>query len=229
MEEKIGIKQWALEDRPREKMMAQGADALSKAELLAILIGSGSAHETAVDLMRRILEDCGGSLKRLGRLSKEDLMQYKGIGEAKAITILAACALARKRMDEQNEPQQMIQSSYDIYRYFLPRMQDLPHEECRALLLRQNHSVICDVLLSKGGITGTVVDVRELMYHAVRVRAVSIALCHNHPSGNVHPSTQDDCLTRHVAEACRTMDIQLLDHLVLSDGDYYSYCDEGKL
>jgi len=210
-------------------MMAQGASALSDAELLAILIGSGNAEETAVGLMQRVMRDCQGSLNTLGRMSIEDLTsRYKGVGEAKAITILAACELGNRRRREEVVEKKKINTSRDAYEYFAT-MANLPLEECRVLLLRQNHSIITSVLISKGGIAGTAVDVREVMRHALVQRATALVLCHNHPSGNLRPSRDDDNLTRRVAEACRTMNIQFVDHVIVADTGYYSYVEEGKL
>ncbi len=226
---KIGIKDLPLDERPREKMMAQGAAALSDAELLAILIGSGNSEETAVGLMQRVMKDCNGSLNALGRMSIDDLMRrYKGIGEAKAITLLAACELGSRRRREEVVERKKIGNSRDAYEYFAD-MRDLPLEECRVLLLRQNHSIIGAATVSKGGIAGTAVDVRELMRHAILQRATAIVLCHNHPSGNLRPSREDDQLTKRVATACETMNIQFVDHIIVADTGYFSYREEGKI
>lgn len=227
----LNIKQWDEEDRPREKLMAKGAEALSDAELLAILIGSGSTEESAVDLMRRVMKDCDNSLKQLGRMSIDDLTQakYKGLGPAKAVTIMAACELGRRRMMETAEEKVYMRDCQDLYAYFLPRMQDLDHEQCHVLLLRQDLSVIKNAVVSVGGIASASVDVRRVMYEAVVNHAPVIAVAHNHPSGNHTPSRHDDDLTRRIADACRMMQIRLLDHIVVTDRDYYSYVMEGKL
>ncbi len=226
---KINIKDLPIDERPREKMMAQGAAALSNAELLAILIGSGNSEETAVGLMQRVLQDCRGSLNSLGRMTINDLTsRYKGIGEAKAITLLAACELGSRRRKEEVVAKRKIVDSNDAYEYFAP-MRDLPLEEAHLLMLRQDRSIIGEAMVSRGGIAGTAVDVRELMRHALLNRATSIVLCHNHPSGNLQPSREDDNLTRHVAEACRVMNIRLIDHIIVADQGYYSYYDKGKL
>ena len=226
---KINIKDLPLDDRPREKMMARGAAALSDAELLAILIGSGNTEESAVGLMQRILRDCEGSLNTLGRMTVDELMRrYKGIGEAKAITLLAACELGNRRRREEVKEGRFVHDSSDAYNYFSD-MTDLPLEECRVLLLRQNHSIIGSALVSKGGIAGAVVDVREVLRHAILARATTIVLCHNHPSGNLHPSREDDQLTRCVNEACRAADIRLLDHIIVANTGYYSYSEQGKI
>ena len=223
------IKDWASDDRPREKMIAKGAESLSNAELMAILIGSGFPGISAVDLMRQILGDYNDSLKLLGRATLKDLMKYKGMGEAKAITVLAACQLAQRRLSENVHEKKRISSSRDVYDFFLPLMQDLSIEECHLLLLRQNLTVIGETLLSKGGITGTAVDIRLAMKRAILSDAPVVALCHNHPSGSTNPSTQDDHLTHELFQACRLMNIHLLDHVILADGDFYSYSENGRL
>jgi len=223
------IKEWALDDRPREKMMAQGAENLSKAELMAILIGSGIPGVSAVDLMRQVLGDYQNSLKLLGRATVKDLMKYKGMGEAKAITVLAACQLAQCRLEEIACEMKRIETSEDIYRYFLPMMQDLSYEQCRVLLMRQNLTVIRDVMLGQGGLTGATVNVRLLLKNALLADAPVVALCHNHPSGSLIPSRQDDEMTARAKQACNTMNIRLLDHIILTDGRYYSYSEHDKL
>ncbi len=226
---KVNIKDLPLDERPREKMMARGAAALSDAELLAILIGSGNSEETAVGLMQRVLLDCGNSLNALGRMTIDELTtRYKGIGEAKAITLLAACELGSRRRREEVVEQRKINTSLDAYEFF-SNMRDLPLEECRILMLRQNRRIIGEALISKGGLTGTAVDVRELMRHVVLQRATSIVLCHNHPSGNLRPSREDDLLTERVAAACKMMNIQFVDHIIVADTGYYSYKEEGKI
>lgn len=225
---KISITNLALEDRPREKFMQCGANGLSKAELLAILIGSGNREENAVQLMQRILNDCNGSLATLGRMSIQELCQYKGMGEAKAVSLLASCALANRRMSEDIE-RKAITSSTDIFNYFCPKMRDLPHEEMHVLLLDQSLHVISSKLISKGGITGTIVDVRIILKEALLANAPNIAVSHNHPSGNVHPSKDDNTITEKIKKASQTIDIHLIDHVIVTNKDYYSYADEGML
>lgn len=226
---KLNINQWAEEDRPREKMMTHGAGVMSDVELLAILIGSGSQDETAVELMRRILSACDNSLSRLGKLSVEQLCDFKGIGPAKAVTIMAACELGKRRKLEEVEERTLIRHSRDIYDYFHPRLCDLPVEECWVMLLNTAGKVIDSQRLSMGGLSSTVVDVRLVMREAIVRRAASIVLCHNHPSGSVRPSREDDRLTDQVAQAGNLMNIRLIDHLILTDGNYYSYADEGRM
>ena len=225
----LKITDWAEEDRPREKMIAQGAESLSTAELMAILIGSGGPGISAVDLMRQVLNDYDDSLRMLGRASVKELTKYRGMGEAKAVTVLAACQLAQRRLDEETRQRRIIHSSRDIYQLFLPAMQDLAVEECRLLLMKQNCSVVGSVVLSRGGLTETAVDIRLVVKHALLADATVIALCHNHPSGSLRPSRQDDELTRRTAKACSMMNLHLLDHIILTDGAYYSYADEGRL
>ena len=223
------IKQWAPEDRPRERLLANGAETLSKAELLAILIGSGVPGKSAVDIMRTILADYDDSLMSLAKASVQELMRYEGIGEAKAVTIIAACQLANQRLKENLPKRMRINSSADAFEYFRPRMQDLPVEECHLLLLDQGMAVKGSALLSKGGIAGTSVDVRCLLREAILGQATSVILCHNHPSGRTKPSREDDNLTRKVADACMAVGIRLADHVIFAGNDYYSYMENGKL
>lgn len=228
---KLNINQWAEEDRPREKMMRLGAEALSNAELLAILIGSGSPQESAVELMQRVMADCNNNLNTLGKRTIAELAsgRYKGLGPAKAVTILAACELGKRRQAEKAEERKRLDSALAIYEHMLPKMQDLPVEEAWALLLNQNFRLIKDVRLSHGGITETAVDIRVIMKEALLCNATVVALCHNHPSNNAKPSGDDDRLTQRLAKACDTMRLHFLDHLIITDGRYYSYREEGKL
>lgn len=226
--EKLTINRWAEEDRPREKMTSKGAQALSNAELLAILIGSGSDEDSAVGLMQKVLAAYDNSLDRVGRLSIGELCQFKGIGPAKAVTILAACELGRRRAVEQPERRQ-VRSAKQVYDYFYPTMRDLPVEECHVLLLNQSAVVIDSVRIGMGGLTETVVDIRVILREALLKRATSLILCHNHPSGNLRPSTHDDRLTRQVQEAARLLNLTLADHVIFTDHGYYSYADEGRL
>ena len=223
------IKNWALADRPRDKMEAHGAGVLSKAELLAILVGSGVPGKSAVEMMREILNDYNDSLKLLGKATIKDLTRYKGMGKAKAITILAACQLANERLKEELQPRQKLSETKDAFLYFRPRLQDLTVEECHLLMLNNHLEIINSVMLSHGGLVGTAVDLRELLRQALLAQATSVILCHNHPSGNLRPSKEDDELTRRAAEACKMMGIKLLDHLIVADNDYFSYSEKGKL
>ena len=210
-------------------MEHHGANVLSKAELLAILVGSGIPGKSAVEMMREVLTDYNDSLKLLGKATIEDLTQYKGMGKAKAITVLAACQLANKRLEEELTPRQKISETKDAFLYFRPRMQDLTVEECHLLMLNNNLAIINSVMLSHGGLVGTAVDIRELLRHALLAQATSVILCHNHPSGNLRPSREDDNLTAKVTNACKTVGIKLLDHIIVSDDRYYSYSEQGKL
>ena len=226
---KLNINQWAEEDRPREKLMTLGAEALSNAELLAILIGSGSTKETAVELMKRILVDCHNNLNTLGKMSIQDLCQYNGIGEAKAITILAACELGKRRVREKAEERPQLSTATDIYNYMYTRTQDLDVEEAWIVLMNQNYRLIKTVRLSHGGLTETAVDVRVAMKEAIMANATVMVLCHNHPSNNPKPSKDDDRLTERIKKACELMRIHFLDHIILTDGMYYSYHEMGRL
>lgn len=225
---KLNITDLALDDRPREKFMAKGVESLSTSELLAILIGSGSREENAVSLMQRILNDCEGSLTTLGKRTIAELCQYHGVGEAKAVSILAACEIGARRSAERDRKAQ-ISSAEDIYTYYKHQLQDLSHEENHVLLLNQRLQVIASKLISKGGLTGTVVDVRIILKEALLANAPNIALVHNHPSGNRKASREDDTLTANVNRAAKTMNIHLIDHVIVTSEGYYSYQEAGKL
>lgn len=228
MAEKLNINQWAEDDRPRERLLSQGARALSDAELLAILIESGSTEESAVALMRRILADAEGSLKQLGRLSFAELCQYKGIGAAKAVTLMAACELGKRRAEEPAVARPLLTSSEKIYRHFVPLLSDLSYEECHVVLLNQQLRLIDTKLVGTGGIAGVSVDVRKVLHLALLGNAAAIALCHNHPSGNCTPSEADNALTDQLRSACVQVGIRFIDHLIFTDEAYYSYADKGR-
>ena len=200
--EKLNINQWAEEDRPREKMAVLGADHLTNAELLAILIGSGSQKESAVDLMKRLLADCNNNLNTLGKMTIRELCDYKGIGEAKAISILAACELGKRRQAGSAEERPDLGTATLIYNHMRPKLQDLDVEEFWVLLLNQHYRLIKKVRISHGGITETSVDIRIVMKEAVLANCTILAVCHNHPSGNLSPSKADDELTRSLKRAC---------------------------
>lgn len=226
---KLSINQWSEEDRPREKLSRLGPQALSNAELLAILVGSGSTKEDAVSLMKRILADCHNNLNSLGKLSIRDLCQYNGVGEAKAVTILAACELGKRRQQEKPEERPDLGTATSIYRHMHPLLQDLDVEEFWVLLLNQHYRLIKQVRISHGGITETAVDIRIIIREAVLANATILAVCHNHPSGNIKPSTYDDQLTQTIKRACAIMRIHFLDHVIVTDGQYYSYHEQGKV
>jgi len=229
VETKLNINQWAEEDRPREKMERLGAEALSDAELLAILVGSGSTKEDAVSLMKRILSDCNNNLNTLGKLSIRDLCQYNGIGPAKAITIMAACELGKRRQLEKAEERPELSTATRIYNHMHPVMQDMDVEEFWVLYLNQAHRLIKKTRISHGGISEVSVDVRIIMREAVLSNATIIVACHNHPSGSIRPSRQDDALTQQLKRACDVMRLYLMDHVIVADGQYFSYHEEGKL
>lgn len=226
---KLSINRWDEADRPRERLATHGASALSDAELLAILIGSGSAAESAVDLTRRILQDCEGSLSTLGKLSLDRLCEYTGIGPAKAITIMAACELGKRRAAEPPAERPVMSDSAAVFRYFSAQLQDLPTEEMHVLLLNSRLQPLGSRCVSSGGLSQTLADVRCIMREAIVARATAIVLCHNHPSGHPQPSQQDDVLTQRVKQAAEILQIQLADHLIVADRTYYSYADEGRL
>ena len=226
--EKLNINQWSADDRPREKFMERGAEALTNAELLAILIGSGNTKETAVDLMKRILADCDDKLNVLGRKTMEELTDYNGIGAAKAITILAACELGRRRQSE-NVDRLKMDSASSIYLYLHPKMQDLGVEQAWVLLMNQNFKLIKGERLSVGGISETSSDVRHVRHPALTNNATVLASAHNHPSNTPRPSRDDDRITERMKKACDIMRIHFLDHVIVTDGQYYSYHEQGRL
>lgn len=229
MTDKLNINQWAEDDRPREKFMRNGAKSLSNAELLAILIGSGSTDESAVELMKHILGDCNNNLNTLGKKTIHELTQYKGMGPAKAVTVLAACELGKRRQAEGVEPRPRLDSADAIYSHMHTKMQDLDVEEAWVLLMNQNFRLIKEECISHGGISETAVDIRIIIREAILHNATVIALCHNHPSNNTTPSADDDRLTQRLKKACETMRIHMADHIIVTDGRYYSYCEEGRL
>ena len=224
---KLNINQWAEEDRPREKLMRLGAEGLTNAELLAILIGSGSTTESAVDLMKRLLNECGNNLNTLGKMSIHDLCQYNGVGPAKAITIMAACELGKRRQMESAEERPDLGTATRIYNHMHPVMQDLDVEEFWILLMNQNFRLIKKLRIAHGGISEVSVDIRIIIREAVLCNATVLAVCHNHPSGNLRPSLADNELTKSILQACNVMRIKLMDHVIITDGNYYSYKEEG--
>lgn len=228
---RLAINFWAEEDRPREKMLIQGRRALTDAELIAILIGSGSRNESAVELSRRILADSDNDLNKLALLSIKDLTngKFKGIGEAKAVSIIAALELGRRRRDTKLQERPQITCSKDAFQIMLPIYSDLNHEEFWILLLNTANRVIGKHNLSKGGRAGTVVDIKILFEEVLSYKATSVILTHNHPSGNLNPSEQDRVLTKRINEAGKLLDIKVLDHLIFSSTSYYSFSDSGEL
>lgn len=224
------IKEWSIDDRPREKMLAKGRQSLTDSELLAIIIGSGSVGESAVDLSKRILRDYNNNLNELGKITIKDLVKkYKGIGEAKAINIIAALELGRRRQDTDPLQRPTILSSKDSFNYLYPLVADLPHEEFWIVLCNRANKVIHSQSIGRGGVTSVVVDVKIVLKCALEHLATSIVLCHNHPSGNLKPSNEDIKLTNKLKDACTVFDITVTDHLIIGDMKYYSFADEGIL
>ncbi len=229
MYKKLSIKEWAVEDRPREKMMKKGIRSLSEAELIAILIGSGNLDESAVELSRRILASVNNNLNELGKKTINDLQKFKGIGEVKAISIMAALELGRRRKETEPDEKPKVLTSSDTAKIFKPLLSDLPHEEFWVLMLNRNNLVIDKMMVSQGGLSGTVIDVRIILKMAIEKLACSIILCHNHPSGNLIPSDADKEITRKIREAGKLMDIPVLDHLIIGNDAYFSFADQGLI
>jgi DNA repair protein RadC len=226
---KITIKTWAEEDRPREKLLSQGRRTLTDAELMAILIGSGSTTETAVELSKRILHSCNNDLNALAKLSVTELCKFKGIGEAKAISIIAALELGRRRKESDQLETNKITSSRDAFLILSPQFSDLLHEEFWILLLNKANKVLNKVLISKGGQSATVVDAKVIFKAALEHNASSIILAHNHPSGNLSPSQEDINITKKIVSAAKLIDFSVLDHIIMTDKAYYSFADEGLI
>ena len=227
--EKLTIKLWSVNDRPREKLLINGRISLSDVELIAILIGSGNRTDSAVELSRKILQDASNNLNQLGKYSVKDLIKFKGIGQAKAITILAALELGRRRKESEGLIKNKITGSNDVYQIIKPFLCDVPHEEFWIIALNRSNTVIKPIKISQGGITSTVVDTRLIFSKAMETLACSIILCHNHPSGNLKPSEEDLVITRKLIEAGKIMDIPVLDHLIYTDDGYFSFSDDGIL
>lgn len=225
----FSIKSWNEDDRPREKLLSKGKEALSNAELIAILIGSGTKNETAVDLAKRMLNATGNNLNAFGKLLVPDLIQFNGIGEAKAVTIITALELARRVRLEDALRQDKITSSKVAYNIMQPLIGELPHEEFWVIYLNNANKVLYKQQLSKGGITATLVDVRILFKKAVEFMATGIVLCHNHPSGKLKPSQSDKNLTQKIQQAGGALDIKILDHLIITEKDYFSFADNNIL
>lgn len=227
--EKLTIKSWALDDRPREKLLAKGKQALSDAELIAILIGSGNREESAVGLSKRILQSVDGNINELAKLSVEKLMTFKGIGEAKAIAIITGLELGKRRQLETALEKPKITSSKDVFHLMQPIIGDLEHEEFWVLFMNNSNKVLAKTQVSKGGLTATIVDVRLLFKRALELASVGMIVCHNHPSGKLLPSIADKQITQKIKKAGVTLDIKLLDHLIITQKAYFSFADEGLL
>lgn len=229
MYKKLIIKHWAEEDRPRERLMTYGRSSLTNSELIAILIGSGNQNESAVQLAQKILESTDNDLNKLGKLSLKELMQFNGIGSAKAVSIVAALELGRRRNDSDVEQVAVIRSSKDIFHKVKHLLSDLNHEEFWVIYLNQKNAVIKMIQLSKGGVTSTIVDVKIIFKHAFELLASSIILCHNHPSGNLSPSEADVQLTNKIKETAQLMDTRILDHIIIGEKEYFSFADERMI
>ncbi len=226
---RLTIKTLAEEDRPREKLLLKGKSVLSEAELIAILIGSGNKEQTAVELSQHILNQCKNDLNALARLSVNDLKKFKGIGEAKAISIVSALEIGRRRKEQEPAKKIKIQSSRNAYDLLKGDLMDLNHEEFWLILLKRNNEVIRKEMISKGGVSGTLVDAKIIFKRALEESASSIILAHNHPSGNLKPSQQDVNLTKKLKEAGKALDISVLDHLIITDQSFYSFADDDML
>lgn len=229
MKTTVPIKTWAEDDRPREKLLQKGADALSDSELLAILIGHGYKNKSALDLSRELLELAHQNLHELGKLNAHAIQQVKGLGQAKTAEILAALELGRRRHAGTVLDKSLIRSSTDVVLYLRTRFQDLPYEAFAVLFLNKSNRVNHFEVISKGGITGTIADPRIILKKALEYQATALVLCHNHPSGNLQPSKADALLTEKIKQAALHLDISVMDHLIVSEQGYYSFADEGML
>ncbi|MCF6365954.1 MAG: DNA repair protein RadC [Bacteroidales bacterium] len=226
---KTSIKNWAADDRPREKLLLKGIESLSDAELIAILIGSGNRSESAVELSKRILAESKNNLNELAKLSVTDLQKFKGIGEAKAISIVAALELGKRRKISEVIEKKQIKSSKDVADIFSQKLGDLPYEEFWLIILNRANKIIELKKISAGGVSGTVTDVKIILKAAIEKTASGIIVCHNHPSGNVKPSNSDVNITKKLKAACEIVDISLLDHIIVSFSDFFSFADEKIL
>lgn len=226
---KSSIKNWAEDDRPREKLLSKGIDSLSDAELIAILIGSGNRNESAVELAKRILLEYKNNLNELGKATVNDLQKFKGIGEAKAISVISALGLGKRRKTQGVIEKKQVKSSKTVFEIFANKLGDLPYEEFWLVILNRANKIIDMKRISSGGISGTVTDIRIILKIAIEKTASSIIVCHNHPSGNIKPSNSDIQITNKLKNASELVEIPLLDHVIVSDSDYYSFADEGLL
>ena len=226
---RLSIKQWAPEDRPTERLQRLGAESLTDGELLAILIGSGTQQYSAVDIANHVLGKFNRNLNTLGKARFDEILDTEGVGTQTACKILAAIELGRRRQTATPELHPDMSTATRIYNYMLPKMQDLATEEFHILLMNQNYRLVKSVKISQGGITETSADIRVMMREAVLCNATILAACHNHPSGSLSPSRADDELTRAIKEACRLMHIHFLDHVIVTDGAFYSYHEQGKI
>lgn len=225
----VSIKHWAVEDRPREKMQLQGVKALTDAELCAILIGTGTKTESAVDIAKRVLVQANNDLFRLGTFTIQDFLKIKGIGPAKAISLMAALEIGRRRTGGEKQKVVKITASSDVYRYMSQYVSDIPHEEFWVLYLRRNNTIVSAEKISMGGVSGTVIDIRIIAKRAIEFLASGIILCHNHPSGNIQPSEADIQITKKMKNTAELFDCSVLDHIIIAQQSYFSFADEGVL
>jgi len=225
----LSIKDWAIEDRPREKLERKGARVLTDAELCAILIGTGTATESAVDIAKRIMHAAHNDLFKLGAFSLQDFLKIKGIGPAKAISLMAALEIGRRRSSGETQVFTKISASSDVFKKMFPLVSDLPHEEFWVLYLKRNNEVISHENVSVGGVSGTVIDVRIIAKRAIELLASAIILCHNHPSGNLQASEADIQITKKMKKTAELFDCAVLDHIIIAGDSYYSFADEGLL
>ena len=223
------IREWAEGDRPREKLLLKGKQSLSDAELIAILMGSGSRNESAVDLAKRILKDSNDNLIEISKLGVKDLMKFKGVGEAKAISIIAALELGKRRRGAEALEKKKITSSQDLFEYFSGILGDSNYEVFYILLLNRANKVIREIMISEGGLSGTVADPKKIFKIALEYNASGIILCHNHPSGNIQPSDADIKLTKKLRNAGEMLDLPVIDHIIIGEENYYSFADENTL
>lgn len=226
---RLTIKSWASDDQPREKLLQQGQSTLSNAELIAILIGSGHASESAVELAQRILNASGNDLHELGNISAAELMNFRGIGEAKAVSIMAALELGRRRKDQSYVKKPRIRSSHQAFLEVFDLFENLPHEEFWILMLNRGNRLIARKRISQGGISGTIADTRLIFKHSLEKLASSVILCHNHPSGTLYPSDADVELTKNLMDAGKLLEIKIIDHLIIANGNYMSLSDAGMI
>lgn len=231
MQEKnfIPITKWAESDRPREKLMEKGVALLSDAELIAILLGSGSRNESAVELAKRILSTAENSFHKLARLSVNELTKFQGMGNAKAVAVVAAMEIARRRSERQPDPDKRIRNSQDAFELMASLIMDLNYEEFWVIYMHQSNKVIARKKISQGGIAGTVTDVRIILKEALLLSASGLILVHNHPSGNLEPSAPDINITKKIKEAALLIDMRVLDHVIIGESKYYSFADNGQL
>ena len=229
MDSHLPIKAWAEEDRPREKLLLKGKHSLTDAELIAILIGTGNSGETAVDLARKILSGNSNDLSFLGKMNVQELQKYKGIGQAKAVTIVAAMELGRRRKESKEVKREKLTNSVEAFNLMQPLLGDLMHEEFWIIFLNRANGIIGKKQISVGGMSGTVADPRMIFKAALDQKAVSIILCHNHPSGNNQPSAADVQLTKNISEGGKVLEITVLDHIIVTQHGFYSFADEGLI